>query len=473
MKIEIKKQKNIKYTKVDFVKTKAIRFVLENEEEKICFPLPEQGIDFREKIGIIRNIVREAKKFEIVNLEIDCKTLSDILKLNEEKYLQDAKNILEFFIIQLDMANYEFDKYKNKKNQKYFGVENIFFSNLVSENITEKNFTEIYTLAKIQAEEINKCRDISNAPANIINPVTLADYIKGEVKNMKDVKLSVYNEKDLVKIKSGGILAVSAGSEHEPRLVALEYFGNKKDKKTHLCFVGKGVTHDNGGINLKPSSGGSIEEMHLDMSGASAVIHAFFALAKLKVNKNIIAITPLVENSVSGSSYRPGDIITMMSGKTVEVLNTDAEGRIILADALHFAKKYNAEKIIDVATLTGAAIVALGHGASAVMSHKKDFAQEIADIGNNVGDFMWPMPMWNIYKKAVKNKRADIGNIPETNSRAGGSISAGMFLKEFIEDTQDWVHIDMAARMTSTDGDSLASGAIAETMRTLIYLGSK
>jgi leucyl aminopeptidase len=251
----------------------------------------------------------------------------------------------------------------------------------------------------------------------------------------------------------------------------LEYFGSS-ETQTAKVMVGKTVTHDNGGMNLKPSAGGSLEEMHMDMSGGSAVLHAFKAIVDLGLKQNVVAVLPVVENSMSGSAYRTGDIIRSLSGKTIEVLNTDAEGRIILADAFTYAQQnYKPEWIVDVATLTGAIIIALGNSASGLMSNNQEFANKVLDKGNNVtGDFMWQLPLWADYNKATRNKRADVGNIPESNSRAGGSINAAIFLKEFIDPKNAWAHIDMASRMTNTESDNLGKGAMGETVRLLVEL---
>jgi leucyl aminopeptidase len=466
MKIEASKNPKLKYTKIVFSKTKNPKFSEIDSEQILSLPTPEANFDFglREKIGTIRNIVLESNKHELENLEINIEDLKEFLV--GENFAQKA----EFLTTNLLMANYTFDLFKSKQKKTYFGVNLIYISGV--EKAEAKSFESGVQKGILIGQEVNNCRDLANSPANIIYPESLAQHAKESVKNIKGVSLKVLGQKDLEKIKAGGILAVGKGSVHEPKLIILEYFGNKakiKESNCDICLIGKGVTHDNGGINLKPSSGGSLEEMHLDMSGGAAVIHTFSALAKLKVNKNIVAIIPAVENSVSGESFRPGDIITMLSGKTVEVLNTDAEGRVILGDALTYCEKYKPEVIIDVATLTGAALIALGTGASAIMGTGRNLIDNLVEIGNNkTGDFLWELPMWNVYKKAVKNKRADIGNIPESNSRLAGSINGGMFLKEFISENQKWAHIDMAPRMIASEEDKLSPGAMGETVRLLV-----
>lgn len=460
MEFKINKQKDKNSINIVYKDIETPRFEIilgedkEPEEFLVLKKVDTKNLGLREKIYNIRNIIRLAKTHKIKKINIK---LEDIFVLSES---------IEFIVANFLMANYEFNKFKNLQNIDYSGVEEVNF--IVSEN--KKNiFDEEIKLGKILGKNINKARDLSNSPANILNPITLAEYAKKQAKYLKGVSLKILEKKELQKIKAGGILAVASGSQHEPRLIVLEYFGQSKNERP-VVLIGKGVTHDNGGINLKPSSGGSLEEMHMDMSGASSVLHAFFALVEMKVKKNIVVIVPAVENSVSGKSYRPGDIITSLSGKTIEVLNTDAEGRIILADALTYVQNtFQTKAILDVGTLTGAALVALGTSASAIMSNDESLTRKILDIGNNItGDFVWELPLWEDYKSAIKNKRADIGNIPESNSRFGGSINGGMFLKEFILENSKWLHIDMAPRMTSTSSDNLAPGAMGETVRLLV-----
>jgi leucyl aminopeptidase len=234
-----------------------------------------------------------------------------------------------------------------------------------------------------------------------------------------------------------------------------------------LC--GKGVTFDSGGLNLKPSEG--IYEMHMDMSGAAAVIHTVVLAARLKLKRNVIALAPAVENMPSGSSYRPGDILKSLSGKTIEVLNTDAEGRIILADALTYAERYKPQLVVDVATLTGASLIALGQVASAIMTRDEKLADKIREWGEEAGEYVWPLPLWDEYDYIVKGTFGDIPNIPaEGNTRYAGVIGGGMFLYQFAKNHPAWVHIDMAPRMTSAKGDNLAKGAVGSPVRLLLKI---
>ena len=243
----------------------------------------------------------------------------------------------------------------------------------------------------------------------------------------------------------------------------MEYKGGKKKNKP-IILVGKGVTFDTGGINLKPSN--SLLGMNMDMSGGASVIHILALVAKMKLKKNVIGLIPSVENMASGKSYRPGDVIRSMSGKTIEVLNTDAEGRVILADALTYAEKYNPELVIDIATLTGAAMVALGERASAFFTKDNKLAKMIENTGEKTGDYVWRLPLWEEYENEIKGTLGDWTNIHNKDSHYGGAIYAAIFLHQFAKDFK-WVHLDIAPRMTSMMGENLAQGAQGASVRLL------
>ncbi len=230
-------------------------------------------------------------------------------------------------------------------------------------------------------------------------------------------------------------------------------------------LVGKGVTFDTGGINLKPSD--AILGMNMDMSGGAAVIHTISLAARLKLKRNIVVLVPAVENMPSGSSYRPGDVLRSMSGKTIEVLNTDAEGRIILADALTYAKRYRPKLVVDVATLTGAAVVALGERASALFTRDVDLEQKFRGWGEVSGDYVWPLPLWEEYENEIKGTFGDWANVG--NTRWGGAITAAIFLAQFAEE-YPWVHLDIAPRMTAVSDEHLAKGAAGAPIRLLIKM---
>ncbi|MEK7162365.1 MAG: M17 family metallopeptidase, partial [Patescibacteria group bacterium] len=259
-------------------------------------------------------------------------------------------------------------------------------------------------------------------------------------------------------------LGVSRGSDEPPRFIVMEYLkGPKKEKP--VVLVGKGVTFDTGGLNLKPEQ--AIYEMHMDMSGGSAVIHAIRAAARLKLKKNIVGLVPAVENMPSGSSYHPGDVLRTMSGKTIEVLNTDAEGRIILADALTYAKKYEPRLVVDAATLTGAALAALGQRYTGLFTADKKLEERFRRLGEETGDRVWPLPLSAEYEEEIKGTFGDWANIGKT--KYGGATTAAVFLWQWAKG-YPWVHLDIAPRMTTIEGEYLAKGAAGAPVRLLVRL---
>ncbi len=249
-----------------------------------------------------------------------------------------------------------------------------------------------------------------------------------------------------------------------PRFIVMEYFRGPKSQKP-IVLVGKGVTFDTGGLNLKPEA--AIYEMHMDMSGGAAVIHSIRAAARLKLKKNIVGLIPAVENMPSGSSYHPGDVLRTMSGQTIEVLNTDAEGRIILADALSYAKKYNPGLVVDVATLTGAAMSALGQRFTGLFTSDKMLEARFRTLGEESGDFVWPLPLTSDYEEEIKGTFGDWANIGKT--RYGGATTAAVFLWQWAKN-YPWVHLDIAPRMTTIEGEYLAKGAAGAPVRLLTRL---
>jgi leucyl aminopeptidase len=250
----------------------------------------------------------------------------------------------------------------------------------------------------------------------------------------------------------------------------IEYYGagkgTAKNPTKPLVLIGKGITYDTGGLNVKPS--GSMHDMHLDMSGGAAVIGALSAIAKLGLKKNVIGIIPAAENAVSSEAMRAGDIVTAMNGKTVEILHTDAEGRLVLADALTYSERFNPGTILDVATLTGAALSALGQQASAFMTKDEALEIKLRTLGEESGDLLWPLPLWDEYQSTIKSHRADISNIATNFSRFGGTIEGGAFLYNFAPKNVPWAHIDMAPRMDSIPSDKLTKGATGEPVRLLV-----
>jgi len=331
------------------------------------------------------------------------------------------------------LALYRFDKYFSKEKKNEYGrVETI---TLVSQ---EKSVTTIGAKAVASAYAIingtYRARDLANAPGNEIYPETLAK-VAQETGKSAGFKVTVFDEKKIASLGMGGVIGVSKGSVRPPRFIVLEY---KKATGNPVVLVGKGVTFDTGGISIKPSA--SMGEMKMDMSGAAAVIGTFEAVAKLKLPVHIVGLIPAVENMPSGTAIRPGDILRHYNGKTSEVDNTDAEGRLILADALGYAEKYKPAAVIDLATLTGACVVALGHHATGMMGNDDGVMQKLTLAGEKTYERVWQLPLFDEYEKLIKSDVADVKN---TGGRWAGAITAGWFLKNFIGNYK-WVHLDIA-----------------------------
>lgn len=413
----------------------------------------------RKWIILVRTIIQEAKKNQIKNIIIDWNELIKFKNLGEE--------LCQLFAENAEMANYEFRKYKKKPKE---GWNDVIKINLV---VKSKEVTSLRREIKkglTIVEQVNFCRNLANTPGADMTPNILVRETRKAVRGTK-IKMQVLNEKQIRQKKMGGVLAVGSGSQHKPNFIVLEYKGGQKNEKPTV-LVGKAVTFDSGGIDTKPHPFGL--EMMMDMSGGAAVISTMITVDKLNLKKNIVALIPVVENMPSGSSYRPSDIIKMMDGTMVEVGHTDAEGRLILADALTFAKKYKPELVIDVATLTGAAMVALGQKASAIFTNDDGLAGKTKNLAEKVGDYVWRMPLWDEYDGDIKGKYADISNI---NTKAqpgfGGAITAAVFLKYFAKDYKSWMHIDIAPRMTADYTDNLASGSVGAPVRLLVKLLSE
>ena len=380
---------------------------------------------------------------------------------------QRTEDIAEMIAMQCELANFEFNRYKTVPKEGWNSVKQIF----VYSTVRGKEIGTALTRGKIIGEEINKARALSNTPAGDMTPKTLADEAV-RVGRAYGIRAKILDEGAMRKLRMGGVLGVAQGSNERPKFIIMEYMKGKKSDKPFV-LVGKGVTFDSGGLNVK--TGDYMNEMHMDMSGGAAVIHTLAALARLKTKANIVALVPAVENMPSGSSYRPGDVLKTMSGKTIEVNNTDAEGRVILADALTYAQKYSPRLIVDVATLTGAAEVALGQRASALFSTDEKISREMIAAGEETGDFVWPMPLWEEYEDDIKGTFGDVSNTGKT--RYGGAITGAVFLWQFMKKRQEdrgkgkeeipWVHLDIAPRMTSIEGDYLAKGAAGASIALL------
>ena len=282
----------------------------------------------------------------------------------------------------------------------------------------------------------NFARTLQSRPGNVATPSHLADEAS-RMAGERGLEVTVLGPEELEAERMYALLSVAQGSDQEPRLIVLRHTGGP-DGEAPLVLVGKGLTFDAGGISIKPASG--MQDMIFDMSGGAAVIGAMQAVAELNVPLNVVGIVPSSENLISGRAMKPGDIIGSREGKTIEVVNTDAEGRLILADALSYAQTFNPSTIVDCATLTGSIVVALGHHAAGVFSTDDDLVDELRDAGDRAGERCWPLPLWDDYRRQIDSQVADLVNV---GGRAGGSITAACFLKEFVGECR-WAHLDIA-----------------------------
>ena len=363
---------------------------------------------------------------------------------------------LQAFAEGLHLAAYKFDRHRSPAESKPVEEVTILLENA---NAAMKNAIE---RGRIFAEATTLARDLINEPPSRMNPERLA--AEAMKLNKAPVSIHVFEKKELEKLGMGGILGVGAGGAVPPRLVELIYKPSKKAKKT-VALVGKGITFDSGGLSLKPAQ--SMETMKDDMSGAAAVLGVFSALAALKPSVEVRGYMAIAENMPGGHAQKPGDVLKAYNGKTIEVLNTDAEGRLVLADALSYATSKKPDVIIDIATLTGAALVALGHLVSAVMGNSKKDVQAILAAGEDTGEKFWELPLVKEYQQDIKSKIADVKNIGGRRGEAG-TIIGGLFLQEFV-DGKPWVHIDIAGpSWTDSDQPYCPTGGTGHPVRTLL-----
>jgi len=316
---------------------------------------------------------------------------------------------------------------------------------------------------KILAEATNLARDMGNEPANYMTPSHMAELAVQLAENY-GLEVSILEQEQMRELNMGALLGVTQGSEQPPKFIVLRYQGGDSDEAP-VALVGKGITFDSGGISIKPSQG--MDEMKVDMAGAAAVIAAMSAIAQLKPGINVISLTPCTENLPSGKALKPGDILTAMNGKTIEIVNTDAEGRLILADALCYARELGARQIVDVATLTGACKAALGELYSGALGNNQELMDKVIATSAEAGELIWQMPMPEQYKEQIKSTVADMKNV---GNRWAGTITAALFLAEFVNDTP-WVHLDIAGTNTSDkERGYLVKGATGVPVRTLANL---
>ena len=361
---------------------------------------------------------------------------------NIDEVKTDAKSFIDEFLHGIQLKSYEFNKYKSKKE----------LTNINLNIITYKKNNQKNKRFKSLLEGTNFTKDLVSEPGNILHP----DEYANRISKLKKIglKIKIYNKKELKKMGMGALLGVGQGSERGSYLVTIEWNG-KKSKDKPLAFVGKGVCFDTGGYSLKPAR--FMEDMTYDMAGSAAVVGLMMTLALRKAKTNAVGVVGLVENMVSGNAQRPGDIVKSYSGKTIEVLNTDAEGRLVLADALTFTeKKFKPKFIVDLATLTGAIIVSLGSEYAGLFSNDDKLSKQLIEAGEKVDEKLWRMPLHKNFDKLMDSKNADMQNINYVGG--AGSTTAAQFLQRFILNKTPWAHLDIAGMAFSKYGGALNSG---------------
>ena len=346
--------------------------------------------------------------------------------------------------VNLDRANYRYTATKAPKDDDNDPLLSASFS-------AGDEMQAALDEAKGLAKGYLRSRELGNLPPNICNPAYIVKIAREIAIGYDNVGVEILGQDEMADLKMSALLAVGRGSVNESKLIILKYQGKDEDSQP-IVLVGKGITFDTGGISLKP--GPNMEQMKFDMGGATSVIGAFEAVAEMQLPINVICVVAAAENMPDGNAYRPGDVLTSMSGKTIEVLNTDAEGRLVLCDALTYSQRFNPIALIDVATLTGACVVALGHHASAIMTKHDDLAEELIEAGQTAIDRGWRLPIWDDYQPQIKSTFADMKNV---GGMAAGSITAGCFLSRFTEG-QRWAHIDCAGSTWIWGGDKGSTG---------------
>jgi len=414
-----------------------------------------EEMNLRKFVILCRAIVQSAKqeKYKKISLQFD--TSFDLFKNLKDMAPEELSKVAaENF----EMANFEFNTFKTKPKEGWSLVEEILIFGKFSKTVEASS-----NKGQQIGIGVNACRELCNTPSSDMTPLKLAAEAKRAGKGVP-ISVSVLTASQMQKLGMGAVLGVGKGSSAAPVFIVMEYKGSKD---APIVLAGKGVTFDSGGINLKPDGG---HEMHMDMSGGAAVIHSIALAAKLKLKKHVVGLVPAVENMPGAGAYRIHDILKSLSGKTIEIMHTDAEGRVILADALTYAKRFKPSVVVDIATLTGAAMVALGPYASGLFTRDEKLAEILLELGERSGDYLWRLPLWDEYEPAVKGTVGDVVNaVGGTAGRYGGATNGAMFLWQFAKELDcPWAHIDIAPRMTSAPGDDLAKGSAGAPVRLLV-----
>jgi leucyl aminopeptidase len=409
-----------------------------------CSPDPEQMREYG--FTIFENLKKvHGKRAHILLTNLECLPDEALAGLTEGVLLSD----------------YSFNDYKTAKDQKKFSFHSLIF--LFAREHYSANLHR--TISRIEATiaGVNVARDLANLPGNELTPLILAARTRKLFADSKTITVDVLDAKQIESLKMGAFMAMAKGSNNPPVMLVLRYESGIKGART-MALVGKGVTFDSGGISIKPSA--KMEEMKYDMAGAAAVIGTMRAIEGLLPENNVVAVIPAAENMPSGTACRPGDVVRAYNGKTIEIINTDAEGRMLLADALAYTvDKYKPDCVIDLATLTGSIMVAIGNKSAGLFTNSEGMADWLLDAADESGERLWNMPMWKEYRKDIDSKVADLKNV--SDGREAGSITAAKFLEEFIDGTP-WAHLDIAGTSNDVSGRKyLRDGATGYGVRLL------
>jgi leucyl aminopeptidase len=453
---DLYKEKNLKKLPKNLLE-KIEKYILQkNLEKKEGEMVVIDGGEIYQKIVLI--FAKKKEEFDLVKWQklladgLNLLRVDGIKKVNlfyQEELGKDFFEIGKKLALVFYLTNYSFDHYKSeetlKKIKKIEGLDLIFASSISQEKVNQAK--EGINWGTLISQSVYFSRDLGNHPASHLNPDTLVDEaFKIEKEAKGKIQVEVLDEKECRRLGMNAFLGVAKGSDHPPRFIVLKYQGKKNKNGKKICLIGKSITFDSGGLSLKPSE--AMEWMKIDMAGGAAVLGVFKFLSLLaaqgpedKLNVNVVGILPACENMPSGKALRPGDILTALNGKTIEVLNTDAEGRLTFADALSYAEKFiKPDYCIDLATLTGACMVALGEDIAGLFGNDNQLIKKFETVAKKENEELWQLPLPSWYRKLIQSDIADIKNI---GGRYGGAITAALFLKEFVEKMK-WIHLDIA-----------------------------
>jgi leucyl aminopeptidase len=419
-----------------------------NLENTYCDRVLLMGCGSERELGFksFKKICR--KTAEILNNSGASEAVSYLSAIDSGHLDQNA--LVRETVLSFENTLYRFNKYKSKPDKVRKPLHKLTIG------ITRRKDLSSAEQAMLEGKGIatgmKLARDLANSPPNVCHPEYLAHTAQQLTKTYRKLDVDILEEKDMEALGMGALLSVSQGSEQPAKLICMHYNNTNDENSKPIVLVGKGVTFDSGGISIKPSA--AMDEMKYDMGGAASVFGTLVACMHMQLPVNIVAVVAAAENMPDGRASRPGDIVTTLSEQTVEILNTDAEGRLVLCDALTYIKKFDPELVIDIATLTGACIIALGHHASGMLTNRPSLGRELVQAGNTIDDRLWELPLWDDYAEQLQSNFADMANI---GGRPAGTITAAAFLSKFTKDYH-WAHLDIAGTAWVSGKDKAATG---------------